>query len=194
MVQWSLLASEHHHYSVGVGAVVDPVRVSGPTVALTSFSLVWDLATLPCGDLPILGQTWRIEDFDHSSNLRSVTIHFLMCPSLPDAIGQAAVAQCLKVISEEPIFEELGGHVRASLERFRKACQVLTGPTGMMGRHSEERRGRIMPAGARSGHSCIDVAQKSRPGRAASIARGDPAPAALDANSDSGGLTSCNPG
>src|ERR1700722_13897795 len=104
----------------------------------TSFSLVWDLAPLPCGDLPILGQTWRIEDFDHSGNLRSVTIHFLVSLSVPDAIGQAAVAQCLKVIGEEPIFEELGGHVRASLERFRKACQVLTGPTGMMGRHSED--------------------------------------------------------
>jgi hypothetical protein len=29
--------------------------------------------------------------------------------------------------------------LRASLERFRKACQVLTGPTGMMGRPSEDR-------------------------------------------------------
>jgi hypothetical protein len=28
--------------------------------------------------------------------------------------------------------------LRASIERFRKACQVLTGPTGMMGRHSED--------------------------------------------------------
>src|ERR1700722_6938141 len=72
----------------------------------TSFALVWDLSTLPCGDLSILGQTRRIEDFDHSGNLRSVTIHFLMGLSLSDAIGQAAVAQCLKFISEEPIFEE----------------------------------------------------------------------------------------
>jgi hypothetical protein len=28
--------------------------------------------------------------------------------------------------------------LRASIERFLKACQVLTGPTGMMGRHSED--------------------------------------------------------
>src|SRR5580692_10757263 len=116
MLQWSLSASEHHPCSVRGRCGRRSVRCQRPDRALTSFSLVWNLATLPCGDLSILGQTRRIEDFDHSGNLRSVTIHFLMCLSLPDAIGQAAVAQCLKVISEEPIFEELGGHVRASLE------------------------------------------------------------------------------